>query len=74
MQESLPSDIGLAWRRVGVVQVGLLVSSPDPAAARQADSNASLVSMGVTYTAPTDGRMRAVYQTTVALRNRLFGN
>lgn len=74
VQESLPSDIGLAWRRVGVVQVGLLVSSPDPAAARQADSNAALVSMGVTYTAPTDGRMRAVYQTTVALRNRLFGN
>ncbi len=63
-----------SWRRVGVVQIGLLMASPDPSAVQQADTNASLVSMGVTYTTPTDGRMRAVYQTSVALRNRLFGN
>lgn len=63
-----------AWRRVGAVQMGLVMASPDPSAAPQADQKAVLTSMGVTYTAPTDGRMRAVYQTTIALRNRLFGN
>ncbi|OBU63391.1 PilW family protein [Stenotrophomonas maltophilia] len=63
-----------AWRRVGAVQMGLVMASPDPSAAPQADQNAVLTSMGVTFTAPEDGRMRAVYQTTIALRNRLFGN
>lgn len=53
--------------------MGLVMVSPDPSAAPQADQKAVLTSMGVTY-APTDGRMRAVYQTTIALRNRLFGN
>jgi len=74
VQESLPSDVQLAWRRVGAVQIGLLMSSPDPASARQGDGAAALIGMGVTYTTPTDRRMRAVYQTTVALRNRLYGN
>lgn len=68
-----PSDLG--WRRVGTVQIGLVVSSPDPAAAEQADAKtAPLSSLGVTITGPSDGRMRQVYQTTVALRNRLYGN
>ncbi|WP_242015482.1 PilW family protein [Stenotrophomonas hibiscicola] len=62
------------WRRVGAVQLGMVMSSPDPSAAPQADQNAALTSLGVTFTAPADGRMRAVYQTTIALRNRLFGN
>ncbi|WP_251277282.1 PilW family protein, partial [Enterobacter hormaechei] len=53
-----------AWRRVGAVQMGLVMASPDPSAAPQADQNAVLTSMGVTFTAPEDGRMRAVYQTT----------
>ncbi|HYQ24208.1 PilW family protein [Stenotrophomonas sp.] len=74
VQESLPADVQLAWRRVGAVQIGLLMSSPDPASARQSDGAAALIGMGVTYTPPTDGRMRAVYQTSVALRNRLYGN
>ena len=68
------SPSGNGWRRVGAVQLGLVMASPDPSAAPQADQNASLISMGVTFTAPTDGRMRTVYQTTIALRNRLFGN
>lgn len=64
-----------AWRRVGAVQIGLLMSSPDPAGAEQADGDAAaLTALGVTYTAPDDRRMRAVYQSTVAIRNRLFGN
>ncbi len=73
VQESL-SDTTAAWRRVGAVQLGMIVSSPDRASARQADGAAAMTTMGVTFTAPTDARMRAVYQTTVALRNRLYGN
>lgn len=68
------SDTTAAWRRVGAVQLGMVVSSPDRASARQADGAAALTTMGVTFTAPTDGRMRGVYQTTVAIRNRLYGN
>ena len=68
------SDTTSAWRRVGAVQLGMVVSSPDRASARQADGAAALTTMGVTFTAPTDGRMRGVYQTTVAIRNRLYGN
>ncbi|WP_164073991.1 PilW family protein [Stenotrophomonas maltophilia] len=71
---SVSGDAQLAWRRVGAVQIGLLMSSPDPASARKADGAAALVGMGVTFTPPDDRRMRAVYQTTVALRNRLYGN
>lgn len=62
-----------AWRRVGSVQVGLVLVSPDRAAAAQA-SVAPLDSLGVPFTAAADGRYRTVYQTTVALRNRLYGN
>lgn len=73
VQASL-SDTTAAWRRVGAVQLGMIVSSPDRASARQADGAAAMTTMGVTFTAPADGRMRAVYQSTVALRNRLYGN
>lgn len=62
------------WQRVGTVQLGLVVSSPDPAASVQASSSTPLTALGVTYTAPSDGRMRAAYQSTIALRNRLYGN
>ena len=60
------------WRRVGAVQIGLLAVSPDRSAATQATN--PLGALGVTYTPPLDARYRAVYQTTVALRNRLYGN
>lgn len=63
-----------AWRRVGAIQVGLVMRSPDPATAPQATDAAKLISLGVNVTAPADGRFRSVYQTTVALRNRLYGN
>ena len=71
---SVSGDAQLAWRRVGAVQIGLLMSSTDPSSARQAQDAAALIGMGVTFTTPNDRRMRAVYQTTVALRNRLYGN
>lgn len=73
--EASLTDKAQAWRRVGAVQLGLLVSSPDPAAAKRTTGDAAaLTSLGVTYNAPNDGRMRSVYQTTIALRNRLYGN
>lgn len=60
------------WRRVGLVRVGILASSPDAAAVPQA--SAGLSALGVTFTTPNDSRMRAAYESTVALRNRLYGN
>lgn len=60
------------WRRVGAVQVGLLMRSSDRAASTQADEALSV--LDVQMTAPTDGYYRSVYENTIALRNRLFGN
>lgn len=63
------------WRRVGSVQVALLASSPERAVAEQAaTSDAKPVGLGVSYTTPDDARYRTVYQSTIALRNRLYGN
>ncbi|NLC61398.1 MAG: prepilin-type N-terminal cleavage/methylation domain-containing protein [Gammaproteobacteria bacterium] len=63
-----------SWRRVGAVQIGLVVVSPDRAGAPTAALGDELNAAGVSYTAPADGRYRASYQTTIALRNRLYGN
>lgn len=65
------------WRRVGAVQIGMVMSSPDSAAATApAGDDAKVRALGVTFEAPaaSDGRFRTSYETTVALRNRLFGN
>lgn len=59
------------WRNVGLVQIGLLASSPDRSASRRPENNLSM--LGVDYALPADARYRAVYETTIALRNRLFG-
>jgi type IV pilus assembly protein PilW len=61
-----------AWRRVGSVQIGLVAVSPERASSLQ--SQAPISAMGVSFNAPNDGRYRTVYETTVALRNRLYGN
>jgi len=68
-----------SWRLVGAVRVGLVAVSPNPAAAFQADETADnggrkLEAAGVEFTAPNDARYRTTYQTTIALRNRLYGN
>lgn len=63
-----------AWRRVLSVQIGLIASSPDVASAAKAASSNALIAQGVTFTVPSDGRARSTYQSTVALRNRLYGN
>lgn len=65
------------WRRVGQVQVGILARSPLPS---QAEAPANAVNypraLGVGFApgSPSDGRYRSTYESTIALRNRLFGN
>lgn len=65
------------WRRVGLVQVGILARSPNPAAAGQAvgtDQRQRVLGVEFAPAVTNDGRYRAGYEVTVALRNRLFGN
>lgn len=66
-----------SWRRVGLVQVGLIARSSESAAATQREVSAStppLSALGVTVTPPSDAFYRTVYEDSIALRNRLFGN
>lgn len=67
-------DTAADWRRVGQVQVALLLASPHSAASLQAGGDTALSLFGVAASPPTDGRYRAVYETSIALRNRLYGN
>ncbi|MEA9554996.1 PilW family protein [Xanthomonas nasturtii] len=64
------------WRRVGQVQVGVLARSPTAASAAAPVQNSRQGVIGVTVVPPSvsDGRYRASYELSVALRNRLFGN
>ncbi|UNK50596.1 PilW family protein [Lysobacter sp. S4-A87] len=68
---------GDLWRRVGTVQVGLLMRSADRSRAQQSSTAPKVLGVtmkrGATDTT-ADGHYRSVYETTVALRNRLFGN
>lgn len=69
------ADLPNAWRRVGLVQIGILARSPPSAAA--ASAGEPITVLGTQFQPPsggTDGRMRASYESTIALRNRLFGN
>lgn len=68
------SDIPNAWRTVGVVQVGILARSPNPAAATSASAAIRVLGTGFAPATNGDGRYRASYESTIALRNRLFGN
>ena len=65
------------WRRTGLVQIGLLASSPEQAAAgAPANNDLQRRALGVRFVPPATGdtRYRAAYESTVALRNRLYGN
>lgn len=65
------------WRRVGLVQVGMLVRSPNRALAQEPGSDAANPRvLGVEFepAAANDTRYRATYEATIAVRNRLFGN
>lgn len=75
---SLPA----AWRRVGTVRIGILSRSVNRggtpasgAATPTGCTTANCVSvLGVNVTPPADSNVREAYETTIALRNRLFGN
>lgn len=60
------------WRRVLSVRVALLLRSPDKAGVTGPARTYDL--LGVTVTPSQDGVMRQVYETTIALRNRLFNS
>lgn len=64
------------WRRVGAVQVGLVLRSPGASTVTQGDTISDMGTLGTTYNtrAVTDGRYRTTYEASIALRNRLFGN
>lgn len=69
------AELPNAWRRVGMVQVGILARSQPSAAAASAGEPTRV--LGTQFQPPaggTDGRVRASYESTIALRNRLFGN
>ena len=62
------------WRRVGAVQLGMMVRGGGDERAASAQATAAHDVLQVAMTAPADGHYRSVYETTLALRNRLFGN
>ncbi|WP_019303512.1 PilW family protein [Xanthomonas oryzae] len=83
--QAIASDVSTAvdataagqWRRVGQVQVGILARSPAPSTAeRPATALSYPNALGVSFAPPaqTDSRYRMTYESTIALRNRLFGN
>lgn len=62
------------WRRVGMVQVGVLATSSESAGVQDPQQANRPTLLGITYTPPSDGRLRVAYESTIALRNRLYGN
>ena len=58
------------WRQVVSVRVAMLLRSPDRAAVPSGTRTYTL--LGTEVTPADDGAMRQVYETTIALRNRLF--
>ena len=73
-----PAEIDAAWRRVVSVRIALLMRSQDPVGA-EARSNGNVFQLGgetepfAKMKRPDDHRFRDVYETTIALRNRLPG-
>lgn len=60
-----------AWRKVVSVRVALLMRSQDRAGATAKTGGNVYNVADATMTRPADGRFRDVYETTIALRNRL---
>lgn len=62
------------WLRVGQVKVGLLAVSPSPSSSAAPVNRPAVLGVEFAQGANNDGRYRAGYEISVALRNRLFGN
>lgn len=69
------TDPGLdnAWRQVLSVRVGMLIRSPERASVAPGPARTYTV-LGATVPTADDGYVRQVYETTVALRNRIFNS
>ncbi|MDP1699036.1 MAG: PilW family protein [Xanthomonadaceae bacterium] len=65
-------DAANDWPRVGLMQIGLLLRSPERASVEQ--RALSPMVLGVTVNPPSDGRIRTAYEATIAIRNQLFGD
>jgi type IV pilus assembly protein PilW len=66
------------WQFVGLIRIGILAKSPNKAAAQGPGAVAANRpnALGVSFATPTpyDGNYRTTYESTIALRNRLYGN
>lgn len=62
------------WLRVGQVKVGLLAVSPERSSSVAPTNRPAVLGVEFAQGASNDGRYRAGYEISVALRNRLFGN
>ncbi len=71
---SAMTDTEPQWRAVGAVRLGIIASSPNRSAAEQADGGRSVLGVAFTPEDADDSRYRFGYESTVALRNRLYGN
>jgi len=65
------AEMDAKWRGVLSVRVGLLMRGQDLAGVGQTANNNTYVVVDENLARPVDGRFRDVYETTVALRNRL---
>lgn len=62
------------WRRVLSVHVGLLLRSPGRAGVPAGSRTFKVIDVDLTPDDTNDGAIREVYETTIALRNRLFNS
>ena len=71
------NDIADRWRQVASVELGLVLRSPERAGSpdRDVGTNGAVQVIGVTVNSnANEAILRRPYETTIALRNRLFGN
>jgi type IV pilus assembly protein PilW len=71
------NDIADRWRQVASVELGLVLRSPERAGTpdRNVADNGAIQVIGVTVNSnANESILRRPYETTIALRNRLFGN
>ena len=71
------NDVANRWRQVASVELGLVLRSPERAGTpdRNVSANGAVQVIGVTVNSnANESILRRPYETTIALRNRLFGN